>query len=68
MTQVISLGSISIANIGMAMSETSRNDMQMKFTRILPENMKFIKDGASIMIDNGWLEQPPQCVDHKNLV
>ncbi|MCB2292692.1 DUF3231 family protein [Clostridium algoriphilum] len=40
----------------------------MKIMRITPEVMKFIKDGADIMIDNIWLEQPPQSVEHKNLV
>jgi len=24
--------------------------------------MKYAKDGADILIDNGWLEQPPQAM------
>ena len=40
----------------------------MKYMRILPEVMKFVKDGSDIMIDNKWFEQPPQSIEHKNLV
>ena len=65
---IISVGIISIENDGMALAESIRKDLQIKFMRITPEVMKFIKDGADIMIDKNWLEQPPQSVEHKNLV
>ncbi|MCB2292704.1 DUF3231 family protein [Clostridium algoriphilum] len=65
---IVSVGTISIENDGMALAETLRRDLQMKFMRITSEVMKYIKDGAVIMIDNNWLEQPPQSVEHKNLV
>ena len=65
---IVSVGTISIENDGMALAEILRNDLQMKFMRIMPEVAKFIKDGADIMIANAWLEQPPQSVEHKNLV
>ena len=64
---IVSVGTISIENDGMALAETLRDDLQMKFMRIMPEVAKFIKDGADIMIANTWLEQPPQSVEHKNL-
>ncbi|WP_376769035.1 DUF3231 family protein [Clostridium psychrophilum] len=65
---IVSVGTISIENDGMAFAETLRNDLLVKFMRIMPEVAKFIKDGSDIMIDNTWLEQPPQSVEHKNLV
>lgn len=68
MFKIIALGTISITNDGMALAESLRTDLQMKFIRITPEVLKFIKDGSVIMIENKWLEQPPQCIDHKNLV
>ena len=37
----------------------------LKYTAV---DMKYAKDGADILIDNGWLEQPPQAVRHENLV
>jgi hypothetical protein len=27
----------------------------------------FVEDGASIMINNGWFERPPQSIDRANL-
>jgi len=65
---ISTVGAISIENDGMALAEVLRNDLQMKFMRITPEVIKFVKDGADIMIENKWLEQPPQSVEHKNLV
>jgi len=67
MFNIIALGTISIANDGMALAEALRTDLQTKFIRIVPEVLKFIKDGTDIMIENNWLEQPPQSVEHKNL-
>ncbi|MCB2340681.1 DUF3231 family protein [Clostridium estertheticum] len=67
MFKIIALGTISIINDGMALAESLRTDLQVKFIRITPEVLKFIKDGSDIMIENKWLEQPPQCIDHKNL-
>ena len=68
MFYIIALGTLSISNDGMALAEALRTDLQMKFIRITPEVLKFVKDGAGIMIDNRWLEQPPQSIEHKNLV
>ncbi|MBU3113876.1 DUF3231 family protein [Clostridium lacusfryxellense] len=67
MFKIVALGTISIANDGMAVAEALRTDIQTKFLRITPEVMKFIKDGADIMIENEWFEQPPQAIEHKNL-
>jgi hypothetical protein len=27
----------------------------------------YVEDGANIMIDYGWMEQPPEAVDRDNL-
>lgn len=67
MFMIAALGTISIANDGMALAESLRIDIQTKLIRITPEVMKFVKDGADIMIENNWLEQPPQAVEHKKL-
>jgi hypothetical protein len=28
---------------------------------------QFAEDGANIMIENGWLEQPPQAIDRDQI-
>jgi spore coat protein CotF len=62
------MSSSGISNLGMAVSDTMRSDLQTKYLKFISEDMKYSKDGVDIMIANGWLEQPPQVVRHENLV
>jgi len=57
-----------ISSLGMAMADTMRSDLESKYMKYLVKTMKYNKNGADIMIDNRWLEQPPQAVKHENLV
>lgn len=57
-----------ITGLGMAMADSMRSDLQAKYVKYIAEDMKYSKNGADIMIANGWLEQPPQAVKHENLV
>jgi hypothetical protein len=41
-----------------------RSDLQLEYFRLLAQISKFTYDGCRMMIDNGWLEQPPQAVKH----
>ncbi|MEK6264124.1 MAG: DUF3231 family protein, partial [Clostridium sp.] len=68
MNHIAVLSSQGISNLGMAMAGTMRNDLEVKYMKYLTEIMKYGKKGANIMIDNSWLEQPPQAVNHENLV
>ena len=56
------------SSLGMAMADTMRSDLVAMFIRYVTIIMKHTKKGANIMIDNGWLQQPPQAVKHENLV
>jgi hypothetical protein len=38
------------------------------FTKYIAGDIGYSKDGSDILIDNGWLEQPPQTIDHEKLV
>ncbi|MBC8061028.1 MAG: DUF3231 family protein, partial [Clostridiaceae bacterium] len=68
MFHITALGGISVANDGLALSETLRSDLQTNYMRIMAEAMKFTKQGTDIMIENKWLEQPPQAIKHEDLV
>ena len=61
------LASSGISSLGMAISETMRSDLQSKYMKYLNEDRMYSKAGADILIDNGWLEQPPQAIKHENL-
>ncbi len=57
-----------ISSLGIAMANTMRSDLQTMLTKYIYEDLSYSKDGADILIDNGWFEQPPQIVKHEKLV
>ncbi|MBD2871732.1 DUF3231 family protein [Paenibacillus sp. IB182493] len=57
-----------IRGYGNALSMCARHDFAEKLARLSIEVGNFVEDGANIMIDHGWLEQPPQAVDREELV
>jgi hypothetical protein len=68
LSHVLIMSSIGISSKGMAMSESVRGDLQAKYMKYLIEIMNYTKKCSDILIDNGWLEQPPQAIKHENLV
>ena len=44
-----------------------RKDLQANYLRLASEVSQYVDDGAKMMIRNGWLEQPPQAINHKTL-
>ncbi|WP_404451293.1 DUF3231 family protein [Virgibacillus necropolis] len=56
-----------IGQYGLSMSSSPRHDLGMKYTRLMAEIAKYSNDGAKIMIDNNWMEQPPIAADRKEL-
>lgn len=67
MFHIVALAATAISDLGTALSDTFRSDLQSTYVRLLPETMKYSASGANIMIKNGWLEQPPQVIDHEKL-
>jgi len=68
MSHLAVLSSQGISSMGMAMADTMRSDLEVKYIKNTAEIMKYSKKGANIIIDNGWLQQSPQAVKHENLV
>lgn len=68
MNHAMILSASRISSLGIAMANTLRSDLQTIFTKYLSEDLSYSKDGADILIDNGWFEQPPQVVKHEKLV
>jgi hypothetical protein len=57
-TRVLSLASI--ANYGTSIAASSRHDLAVTYSRLLMEFGHYGDDGSNIMIQNKWMEQPPQ--------
>ncbi|UOR13112.1 DUF3231 family protein [Halobacillus amylolyticus] len=67
MFHVTALIAIGIGYYGTSMSTSMRRDIPLKYTRLTAEIAKYSEDGAKLMIDNGWLENPPQSPDRDKL-
>ncbi|MFP3392422.1 DUF3231 family protein [Brevibacillus sp. SIMBA_040] len=58
---------VRIRSYGNAISMCARHDIVTKYARFLVEVGNYVEDGSNILIENGWLEQPPQAVDRNAL-
>jgi hypothetical protein len=58
---------IAIAFYGAALSVTSRRDLALQYGLLTAELAQYGEDGANLMIENGWLEEPPRATDRRAL-
>jgi len=69
---ILSHVTVAIASIivedGYALTNTSRKDLIVTFSKFIIELLSLAKDGAELMIENGWLERVPETADRKELV
>lgn len=56
-----------IGQYGYSIATSPRHDLAAQYTRLMAEIGKYSNDGANILIENGWMEQPPMAADRKNL-
>jgi hypothetical protein len=63
----IDMFSMKIRSYANAMSLNGRRDIGAMYIRMLLDIGLYVEDGTNIMIDRGWMEQPPQAVDRKKL-
>jgi Protein of unknown function (DUF3231) len=61
------LSAVGVGNYSTAAAASQRSDLVLNYERLSLEVAQFAKEGANIMIKNGWLEQPPGTVDKKHL-
>ncbi|WHZ05522.1 DUF3231 family protein [Neobacillus sp. YX16] len=63
----VDMFSIKIRSFANAMSVNGRRDIGLMYMKSLAEVTLFVEDGANIMIEHGWMEQPPKAIDRENL-
>ncbi|MGM8365725.1 DUF3231 family protein [Virgibacillus sp. W0181] len=67
MFHILTMNASGIGEYGTALGVSERADLSVTYTRLTAEIAKFLKDGADIMINNGWMEKPPQAADRKQI-
>ena len=67
MNHLASLNAAQVGFYGKSLGTSPRRDLGVHYVRLTTEILEFAEDGANIMIDNSWMEQPPQAVDRNKL-
>jgi hypothetical protein len=67
MFHTTSLVAISVTGYGTGIGASLRKDLGGHYTRLVTEILHYANDGVKLMIENKWLEQPPQNVDRDAL-
>ncbi|WP_175989633.1 DUF3231 family protein [Bacillus sp. Marseille-Q1617] len=67
MYHIAALSASGIGQYGISMSSSPRHDLGVLYSRLTAEILHYSEDGANIMIDHGWMEQPPKASDRENL-
>lgn len=67
MFHIAAMISAGIGNYGAGIAATFRSDIAAQYMTLLPEISLYAEDGATLMIKNGWLEEPPMTVDRNSL-
>ncbi|TGE37298.1 DUF3231 family protein [Desulfosporosinus fructosivorans] len=68
MCHVTSVIATIISEYGLSASYTARKDLAATFASLSLEVLALAKDGAELMIENGWLEKIPQTANRKELI
>lgn len=64
---VVLLISTGFGKYGMGLAASPRRDLGALYGRILAEVATYAEDGANLIIDHGWMEQPPLAPDRDAL-
>jgi hypothetical protein len=68
MFHVTALTAASLSHYGTSLGSSPRRDIGVHYNRLMQEVSLFAEDGANIMIDKGWMEQPPTSSDREKLM
>lgn len=63
----IDMFSMKIRSYANAASLNGRRDLGVMHGRFMVDIGKYVQSGANIMIDHGWMEQPPKATNRKEL-
>ncbi|HYK71789.1 MAG TPA: DUF3231 family protein [Pseudoneobacillus sp.] len=64
---IVTLVSTAMGYYGAGLAVSQRRDLAAKYELLIAEIGLYAEDGANLLIDNGWLEQPPMAEDRDRL-
>ncbi|WP_026560611.1 DUF3231 family protein [Bacillus sp. J37] len=67
MNLVTILNTQGVTYIGHALASSARIDLANEYSKLIPEILQYGKEGTDILIERGWLEEPPHTPNRKEL-
>ncbi|NHN30534.1 DUF3231 family protein [Paenibacillus agricola] len=67
MFHTLTLNAAGIGHYGVSLGLSPRSDLGTNYIRLTAEIASYTEDGAKLMIENGWMEKPPQAADRDQL-
>jgi hypothetical protein len=67
MNLVTILNTQGITYIGHALATSARIDLANEYSKLIPEILQYGKEGNDILIERGWMEEPPHAPNRKEL-
>lgn len=67
MNLVAMLNTQGITFIGHALATSARIDISTEYSKLIPEILQYGKDGTDILIERGWMEEPPHAPNREEL-
>lgn len=67
MYHITALIASAMGQYGVSAAASPRHDISVTYARLVAEISHYSEDGANLMIENGWVEQPPQAADRQDL-
>jgi hypothetical protein len=64
---VATLNTQGLTYIGHALATSTRIDLATEYAKLIPEILQFGKEGADMLIERGWMEEPPHAPNRKEL-
>ncbi|MCP3740314.1 DUF3231 family protein [Rossellomorea sp. BNER] len=64
---IASSNQIGLTSLSNALSVSMRQDIALKYTLFIGEILKYGGEGLKLMIQRGWMEQPPQSIERRKL-
>ncbi|MBA2936732.1 DUF3231 family protein [Paenibacillus sp. CGMCC 1.16610] len=61
------LGSFAVGSHSLGGAFSLRSDLPVALARLAQKIIPFVKEGGEIMIEHGWMEEPPQVEDRRQL-
>ncbi len=68
LSHITAVASFIIAGYGLALISSARIDLVLTFRGFINEILGLAKDGAELMIENGWLERVPETANRQELI